>query len=346
MFFAAFLIGLREGLEAALIIGILLAYVRRRGHDSARTKIWWGVGIAVVGSLLIGAALTFGRYSLSFKGQEIIGGTMSILAVAMVTWMVFWMMRIGGRLKSDLEEGADAALAAGAWGIFWIAFVSVGREGIETTIILWGWTNSPAALLGALLGILSAVGLGFGLYRGILRINLGTFFNWSGVFLIIVAAGILAYGIHDLQEAAVLPGPFSGDPIAPTHPRTGEVLTGFATYPFWGAAYPFGWAFNFEHLIEPSGVLAAFLKGTVGFVPQMTWLEVTAWAVYLLVVFPAFLRQVKANRRPRPKPASESPAGPADPATPAGPDELVPADTPAAPTSSAKPQADSSPTKI
>lgn len=305
MFLASFLIGLREGLEAALIVGILLAYVRKRGRDDARTKIWWGVAIAVFGSLVLGAIFTFGRDGLSFEAQEIIGGTMSLVAVAMVTWMVFWMMRIGGSLKRELESGADAALSTGGWAVFWIAFVSVAREGIETTLMLWGWAGDPVALLGALAGILVAVAMGYGLYRGALRINLGTFFNWSGAFLIIVAAGILTYGIHDLQEAAVLPGPFSGEPIAPTHPRTGEVLTGFAAYPFWGAAYPFGWAFNVEHLIDPAGALAAFLKGIVGFVPQMTWLEVTAWAVYVAVVFPAFLRRVRANRA-----RAKTPTGP------------------------------------
>lgn len=297
MFLASFLIGLREGMEAALIVSILLAYVKRQDRNDARVSIWWGVSLAVVGSLILGAIFTFGRYGLSFEAQEIIGGTMSLVAVAMVTWMVFWMMRIGRRMKAELEEEAAEALSSGARAIFWIAFVSVAREGIETTLMLWGWAGNPVALLGALTGILVAVGLGYGLYRGAIRINMGSFFSWSGVFLIIIAAGILAYGIHDLQEAAVLPGPFSGAPIAPTHPRTGEVLTGFDAYPFWGAAYPFGWAFNVEHLIEPSGVLAAFLKGTIGFVPQMTWLEVTCWAAYLLAVFPAFLRRAHFRTR-------------------------------------------------
>lgn len=297
MFLASFLIGLREGMEAALIVSILLAYVKRQDRNDARVSIWWGVGLAVVGSLILGAIFTFGRYGLSFEAQEIIGGTMSLVAVAMVTWMVFWMMRIGRRMKAELEEEAAEALSSGARAIFWIAFVSVAREGIETTLMLWGWAGNPIALLGALTGILVAVGLGYGLYRGVIRINMGSFFSWSGVFLIIIAAGILAYGIHDLQEAAVLPSPFSGAPIAPTHPRTGEVLTGFDAYPFWGAAYPFGWAFNVEHLIEPSGVLAAFLKGTIGFVPQMTWLEVTCWAAYLLAVFPAFLRRAHFRTR-------------------------------------------------
>lgn len=301
MFLASFLIGLREGLEAALIIGILIAFVRKQRREDVRRKIWIGVGVATIGSLVLGAAFTFGRYGLSFTAQEVIGGTMSLVAVAMVTWMVFWMMKTGSQLKAELESEAGKALLIGSgWGLFWIAFVSVGREGIETTLMLWGWAGEPIAMLGALVGIISAVAFGHLIYRGFVRIDLGVFFAWTGAFLIVVSAGVLAYGIHDLQEAAVLPGPFSGHPITPTDFRTGEVLVGFTDGPFWAAAYPFGWAFDLEHLIAPSGFLAAFLKGTVGFVPLMTWLEVTAWVLYLAVVFPLFLGQARRGRAPRP----------------------------------------------
>lgn len=300
MFLASFLIGLREGLEAALIVSILIAYVRKIGRPQATRRIWWGVGLAIVLTAAISAVSTFGRSRLTFTAQEVIGGTMSLLAVAMVTGMVFWMMSAGAKMKTELEGGIDKAmLTGGGLGVFWIAFVSVGREGVETTLMLWGWVGSLLALTGAVVGSLLAVGIGYLLFRGIVRIDLGVFFAWSGAFLIIVSAGILAYGIHDLQEAAVLPGPFSGEPITPTHPRTGEVLTGLATYPFWGAAFPFGWAFDLSDSLAPDGFAAALLKGTVGFVPQMTWLEVTAWAVYLIAVVPPFVRRVRANRRIR-----------------------------------------------
>ncbi len=296
MFLATFLIGLREGLEAALVIGILLAYVTKVGRADARSKIWWGVSVAVVISVIAGAALTFGRYGLSFEGQELLGGSLSLLAVVMVTWMVFWMLKAGRTLKSDIEESASQALLAGAgWSMFWLAAVTVGREGLETTLLLWAWSTAPIALLGALVGILVAVGLGTAINKGMLRINLRTFFNWTGAFLIIMSAGILAYGIHDLQEARFLPGPFSGAPITPTNFRTGEVLVGFADQPFWGAAYPFGWAFDLEHIIDPSGFFAAFLKGTIGFSPMMSWLEITAWVLYIAIVFPAFLRRVRSR---------------------------------------------------
>lgn len=298
MFLAALLIGLREGLEAALIVSILIAYARKLGRDDLRRRIWFGVISAIVLSAVLGAVFTFGRSRLSFKAQEIIGGSMSLLAVVMITAMVVWMVTSGPKLKKSLESGVDAAVMTGSGtALTVLAFVSVAREGIETTLILWGWTDTVTALAGALLGIGVAVLLGWGLFKGILKIDLGKFFTWSGAFLLIVAGGILAYGIHDLQEAAVLPGPFSGAPISPTHPRTGEVLTGFADYPFWGAAFPFGWAFDFSDSIAPDSFIAALLKGTVGFVPQMSWLEVTAWFIYMVLVIPPFVRRTLGSRR-------------------------------------------------
>ncbi|WP_449277936.1 iron uptake transporter permease EfeU [Leucobacter sp. GX24907] len=312
MFLASFLIGLREGLEAALIIGILLAYVTKLSRVDVKRKIWLGVWIAVGLCLVLGAIFTFGRYGLSFEAQEIIGGSMSLLAVAMITWMVFWMMQVGSKLKSELQSGVDQALAIGTgWAIFWFSFVTVAREGLETTLLLWGWAGDLLAFAGAISGIVIAAVIGSLLNRGALRINLRLFFSWTGVFLVIVAAGVLAYGIHDLQEAAAIPGPFSGRPITPSDFRTGEVLTGFEG-PFWMAAYPFGWAFDVEHLIAPSGALAAFLKGIFGFVPMMSWLEVTVWALYIGIVLPLFLRQVMLQARAakarasRPAPASGS----------------------------------------
>lgn len=317
MFLGSFLIGLREGMEAALIIGILIAFVRREQRDDLVAKIWTGVAIAVVGSLLLGGILTFGAYGLSFRGQEIIGGSLSLLAVAMVTWMAFWMMRVGGAIKGELETKAGSALARGRGrALFWIALISVGREGIETTLMLWGWALQPLALTGAVLGILVAVALGYLLFAGLVRINLSTFFAWSGIFLLVVAAGILAYGIHDLQEAAVLPGPYSGHPITPTDLRTGEVLVGLTDGPYWLAAFPFGWAFDLTAVIDPSGWIATLAKGTIGFTPLMSWLEVTAWALYLGITIPAFARRIKANRRPtrksNPPTTTTSPADASD----------------------------------
>lgn len=333
MLLGAFLIGLREGLEAALIIGILVAYLRREGRGELVTRIWSGAGIAVVVSVALGAVFTFGRYGLSFTAQEVIGGVMSLVAVAMITWMAFWMMRSGHRIKSDLEQGASRGLASGnGWVLFWLALVSVGREGIETTLLLWGWAMQPLALVGALAGIGVSVALGYIVFRGLVRVNLGTFFTWTGALLIVVAAGILAYGVHDLQEAAVLPGPWSGHPITPTDLRTGEVLVGLTDGPFWMAAFPFGWAFDLTGTIDPNGVIASLAKGTLGLTPLMTWVEVLAWATYLLWVLPKFLRLSRRNRRAAAERAAQraaQPAAPSDPPVPADQPETASVRAPA-----------------
>ncbi|MFV0453119.1 MAG: iron uptake transporter permease EfeU [Propioniciclava sp.] len=331
MFLGSFLIGLREGLEAALIIGILIAYLRREGRGDLIGRIWSGVGVAVVVSLGLGALFTYGRHGLSFAGQEIIGGTLSLIAVAMVTWMVFWMVTAGGGIKGELEARAGAGLASGrGWALFWIALVSVGREGIETTLMLWGWALQPLALTGALLGILAAAGLGYLIFAGMIRMNLGVFFRWTGLLLIVVAAGILAYGVHDLQEAGILPGPFSGHPVTPTDLRTGDVLVGLTDGPFWMASFPFGWAFDLSAAMDPAGVVAALLKGTVGFVPQMSWIEVLAWALYIGIVAPRFIRLTFFSHRRRHSTPQHRPTPAADAATVVTPNAPVGAAHPTA----------------
>ncbi|MEZ0142479.1 iron uptake transporter permease EfeU [Microbacterium sp. NRRL B-14842] len=289
---ATFLIGLREGLEAALVVGILVAYLRRLGRRDALPKMWAGVGLAVALALGIGAILTFGAYELTFQAQELIGGGLSLVAVAMVTWMIFWMQRAGRTMKATLEGGIDRALTVGGlWALIAIGFVSVAREGIETTLLLWSMVQSfgdaPSALLGALLGLSVAVLLGWLISRGALRLDLRRFFAWTGGFLVIVAAGVLAYALMDLQEAGALPGPFTA--AAPLDPATGAVAVG-------AAGFPFGWAFDVSAAITPGGALASVLQATVGFMPAMTWLQVLAWSLYILVVGGLYLRGLRSAR--------------------------------------------------
>lgn len=270
-----FLIGLREGLEAALIVGILIAYVRKIGRDDVVPRIWAGVAMAVALSLGLGALLTFGTYGLTFEAQEIISGTLSIVAVGLVTWMIFWMARTARGLKGELEQQVDSRLDGPGWGLVAVGFLAVAREGLETALFLWSAVRStddtPLAWVGAVLGLATAVAIGWLIFRGIVRINLGTFFTWTGALLIVVAAGVLAYGVHDLQEAGVLPGPWTQGESA--------------------------WAFRLSDTIDPSGLPAVLLKGTIGFSPDMTKLELAVWALYLAVVGSAYARVV---RRPTP----------------------------------------------
>lgn len=290
-FFSTFLIGLREGLEAALVVSILIAYLKRAGRTDVIPRLWAGVGLAVALSLGIGAFLTYGAYALTFQAMEIIGGTLSILAVAMVTWMIFWMQKAARNLKKTLEGGVDRVLATGSmWGIVVLGFVSVAREGIETTLFLWSAVQSfgdeSLTLIGAAVGIAVAIGLGILLSRGMVKLNLKTFFTWTGGLLIIVAAGVLAYGIHDLQEAGILPGPFS---TMATVTATGAIGIGLA-------GFPFGFAFDVSSVIEPGGALASLGQAMIGFMPQMTWLQVIVWFAYVVIVGTIFLRRARSPR--------------------------------------------------
>lgn len=304
---ATFLIGLREGLEAALVVGILVAYLKRIGRTDVLHRVWIGVLAAILLALAIGAVLTFGTSTLTFQAQEIIGGSLSLVAVGMVTWMVFWMNKAGRSMKADLQGGIDRAIESGTmWALVIVGFVSVAREGIETTLLLWSMVQSfgdaPSAVVGAVLGLAVAIVAGWLLARGAVRLNLSTFFTGTGGFLVIVAAGVLAYAMKDLQEAGVVPGPFTA--VAPLD-ANGAVLVG------WGAL-PFGWAFDLSAVIAPDSALAVILQATVGFMPRMSWIQVLAWLVYLLVVGTLFVRAVRRSR------AGRRPAPSSDPATSAG----------------------------
>ena len=279
---ANYLIGLREGLEMALIVTILIAYVVKVGRTDVLSKLWIGVGIALAVPLAIGAALTWGPYGMSFEAQEILGGSLSLVAVGFVTWMVFWMGRTARTMKSTLHNRLDSALVGAGWGVILLAMLSVGREGIETSLFVWatvastGGTWEPA--VGALLGLLTAAVLGFLLYRGMVKINLGAFFTWTGAFLILVAAGVFAYGLGDLQESGLIPG------------------SGVHAYDISGAIPASSWY----------GTLAA---GILNFNPSPTWLQVVGWVAYLGVVGFFYVRQHRAAGRPAAtKPAARATA--------------------------------------
>lgn len=212
MFIANLLIALREGFEAALIVGIIAAYLVRSGRRDLLVRMWLGVVLATCLPLGLGAVLTWGPKGLTFQAQEIIGGSLSLLAVVMVTWMVFWMGKHARRLKSSLESDLDQALAGSGWGVVWIAILSVGREGLETALFIWATVKSSvdnrvaATSAGVIVGLVLAAVLGWVVYKGAVRINMRLFFALTGYFLILVAAGVVSYAVADFQEASLLPG--------------------------------------------------------------------------------------------------------------------------------------------
>ena len=277
---ANFLIGLREGLEAALVVVILVAYLVKSGRRDLLPSVWGGVAAAVALSLAFGALLTFGPRGLTFRAQEAIGGSLSIIAVGFVTWMIFWMARSARTLSTELKSAVDRAALAGRASLVGVAALAVGREGLETAMFLWASTEAAtrnagstgAPLLGATLGLLVAVAIAVASYRGALRINLSKFFAWTGGFLVIVAAGVLAYGVHDLQEASILPG--------------------INTI-----------AFDVSGTISPNGVVGTLLKGILNFSPRTTVLEAIVWVLYVATVLTVFVRAIRARPASAPVPA-------------------------------------------
>ena len=270
------LIGLREGLEAGLVVSILLAAVRHYRIDDGTGRVitaapvWLGVCAAVSVAASFAAVLTFTTAEFSTSVQEGISGTLGVLAVALVTWMVFWMRRVAPGLSGQLRGEVARAATVGAGALTLTAFLAVGREGLETTLFMWtavkasGSTASP--LIGAAVGVALAVGLCWLLYRRAVRLNLGKFFTLTGLGLIVIAAGILAYSLGDLQEAGWLPG--------------------------------HSWlAFDLTGRLDTNSWWLTLVSGTTNLSARMTVLQVSAWLLYLAVAATAFVRTA---RRPAP----------------------------------------------
>ena len=279
-----FLTGLREGLEAALVASILMSFLVRSGHRDRIPALWAGVGVAIVASLAFGGLLHFTSANMSFEAQETFAGVLSIVAVGFVTWMVFWMRRASRTIAGDLQGKMSAAVELGAIGVFTAALLAVGREGLETALFLYptfqaqGSGAGPA--IGALLGLGTAVVVGVLIYRGAVHMNLAAFFKVTGAALIVIAAGVLAYGVHDLQEAGVLPGI---DNLAWN-------IEGYQVTSWYGS----------------------IIKGVFNLGPQMSVLEVFVYFAYLIPTMVLFLRPIAARSDDMPAEAAPAPVATAD----------------------------------
>lgn len=259
--FSNFLIGLREGIEAALIVGILVAYLVKTGRTEHLRWIWIGVGIAAAASVGFVAILELTSNSLSDEAEEAFAGIMSILTVVFLTWMIFWMRRTAHSIKGELHGKMDSAVDVGGIALAALAAVAVGREGLETALFLW--TNEQATsgaghpAIGGLLGIAVAIVLGYLLYKRAVHFNLSTFFLITGALLIVVAAGVLSYAVHEFQELGWLPGEES---IA-------------ISMPSW---------------YSETSWYGSVLRGLFNFRAELSVLQVVAWFVYIVPTMVAF----------------------------------------------------------
>ena len=257
---AAFVIALREGIEAALIVSIVLAYLKQLGRTDRSHLVWWGTALAVALSAILGTIIFSVGAEFEGTAEQVFEGLVTLTAV--------------GVLKSELQQKVDTALTAGGLALAAIAFFAVLREGVETALFLFAAAEGTAVegggvaaqLLGAMLGLGLAVVLGVLLYRGGIRMNLRTFFKVTGVILVVVAAGLFAYSVHELQEAGWLP-------FLESH------------------------AFDLSATLPDDEGVGAVLRGLVGYNADPGVLEVVAWAAYLVGTLYLRPTQPLASRR-------------------------------------------------
>lgn len=271
---AGLLIGLREGLEASLIVGILIAYLVKIDLRSRIKAIWIGVSSAVLFSLVLGIGVGLTSEALSEFAEKFFAGTMSFIAVGFVTGMIFWMRAASKGLAKSLRTQVDSALiGGGAFGLTVLSFAAVAREGVETTIFLWAAAQNSGSLptlVGGFTGIAISIFLGYLIYLGAVKLNLSVFFRTTGILLMVVAAGVLTYGIHEFQELGWLPG-----------------LNSIA--------------YDFSNSIDPKGFVATMFKGLLSLRTSMSWLEVFAYVSYIAIVATIFLRPTKVTDLPTEK---------------------------------------------
>jgi high-affinity iron transporter len=272
---AALLITLREGLEAALIVGIVLGVLRKLGRMDRGKPVWIGVAAAVVASVVAGLALNALGVAFEGRGEEIFEGAAMLLAAGVLTWMVFWMQRQGRNVQAELESDVRQAVTVGsAWALFSLAFVAVLREGIETVLFLTAaaFSATPAeTLIGGALGLTIAVVLGWLMFAAGKRLDVRAFFRVTSVLLILFAAGLLAHGVHELQEAALLP-------IFVEH------------------------VWDINPALDENGTVGTFLKALFGYNGNPSLLEVISYIAYFVVIYLA----TRLNRKRQAAPATSA----------------------------------------
>jgi high-affinity iron transporter len=272
---ANFLIGLREGLEASIIIGILIAFAVRTGRRDVIPAIWTGVAVALGLSAATGLVLLFGVKEAGEGVETFLAGALSIAAAGLITWMVFWMAKTARNLKGHLEGSLESSFGKNTFAVALVGFLAVAREGIETALFMWASVRasgeSAASAAIAIVGILVAVGLGWLFYRGALKINLRVFFQWTGGALIVVAAGILAYGVHEFQEIGLLP---AGPPI-----------------------------YDASAWLGKETIIGALLYGLISYRPNPSLLEFVTWATFLVPTMTLFIRSLAGSKKKPAKPA-------------------------------------------
>lgn len=268
-----FLTGLREGVEAALILAIILAYLVRTGHGAQAGKVWLGAGLAVLVSVAAGLAIFATVGVLEEPYEQIFEGIAMLLAAAVVTWMLFWMRRQSAAIKGELESRVDRALSEGTvLGLALLAFTAVIREGIETALFLVGQATSaasgaPSVLFGALLGLVAAAGIGWVIYSGSRRVNLRSFFRWTGIGLIFIAAGLLSHAVHEFIEIGV-------------------ITFGTAT------------AFDISGVLTHESGIGQFLRAIFGYTSRPEWTTLIVHIGYLVVVLALYLRPIRPTAPP------------------------------------------------
>lgn len=263
--FGSGLIGLREGLEAGIVVMILVAFLVKADRRDALKWVWLGVAGAVAMTIGVFLTIQYGAYTIKDLAAEAVAGVASLVAVAIVTSMVLWMRSAAAGLSGELRAGMSRALDAGSGAVLALAFLAVGREGFETALFMVGYAEAETAwpLLGLLIGVAIAAAMAWGMYVGAVRINLAKFFTYTGAFLIVVAAGILAYGLGALQTVGWLPGGTA---------RAFDISSWFNWSSWYGEA----------------------VRGIFNVTPTPTVLQLVCWLAYLVIVLALFLRPVGA----------------------------------------------------